>query len=128
MIKKVKNAFLEEKEFKKHLAKIEDPNYEGETNFALPENPTHEQKIKYKICKEILRYQRINKLTDKEIADMIDLSEHKTENILYCHIEEFTLDQLEYCISKLPILTLETPIIVREKSYYPVCFIPSIQK
>jgi hypothetical protein len=47
---------------------------------------------------------------------MINLSESEIENILYCHIDEFTLDQLEHCISKLPILTLETPIIVREKS------------
>jgi len=116
-----------DKKFEEHLKKFEDPNYQEEVNFALPENSTFEQKNKYKLCKQILRYQKINNLTDKEIADKIDLNLSEVKNVLYCHIDEFTLDQLEHCISKLPIFTLETPII-KENSSYPLWSIPSILK
>ena len=111
--------------FKEYLAEIEDPKNTREVNYSLPENPTPEQKIKYKICKEILRYQRINKLTDKEIVDITGLSKSEIENVLYCHIEELDLDQLKICISKLPILF---PEVFIERSCYSLCFIPLIQK
>lgn len=114
-----------EKNFQEYLAEIEDPKNVREVNYSLPENSTPEQKIKYKICKEILRYQRINKLTNKEITNIIGLSESETENVLYCHIEELDLDQLKICMSKLPILF---PEIFIERNCYSLCFIPLIQK
>ena len=105
-----------EKSFQEYLAELEDPKNTREVNYSLPENPTPEQKTKYEICKEILRYQRINKLTDKEIADIIGLSESETESILYCHIEEINLDQLKNYTSKLPILFPE--IFIERENYY----------
>lgn len=44
----------EEKEFEKYLQKIEDPNYQGEINYDLPENATPLEVAKYEICRIVL--------------------------------------------------------------------------
>src|SRR3954471_12320462 len=92
-MKKNKNLSEEEK-FEKHLAEIEDPQNDREENYDLPENPTPLEKGKYNVCQNILRYKRENNLNREEIAKQIQLSKAETEEILFCHIENFTLDRL----------------------------------
>jgi predicted XRE-type DNA-binding protein len=89
------------KEFEKYLERIEDPNYQGEENHDLPENPTPLQVAKFDICQKILAYKRKNDLTREQIAQTIQLSKAETEEILFCHIEKFTLDRLVSYASKL---------------------------
>jgi predicted XRE-type DNA-binding protein len=60
----------------------------------LPENATPLEKAKYEICEKILSYQQNNKLSDKEISERIHLTTGETKDILYCHIDYFTLDRL----------------------------------
>lgn len=84
----------EKQKFKKFLKKVEDPNYQREINRALPPNATSLQAAKYKLCKQMLVYQRENKLSDEEIAQKVKLSVAEVEDILFCEIEKFTLDRL----------------------------------
>ncbi|MCE8163853.1 MAG: hypothetical protein I3273_06425 [Candidatus Moeniiplasma glomeromycotorum] len=71
----------EEQEFEEYLKKIEDPNYQGEENFDLPENATPLQVAKFDICQKILCYKRENNLTREQIAEKIQLSKAETEDI-----------------------------------------------
>ncbi|CAG8465671.1 11095_t:CDS:1 [Paraglomus occultum] len=98
---KKKQFSPKEQEFEKYLQKIEDPNYQGEVNYALPENPTPLQVAKFNICQNILRYKRENNLTREQTAERIGLSKAETEDILFSHIEQFTLDRLVDYASKL---------------------------
>src|SRR6185295_12226770 len=92
---------MKDLEFEKYLQKIEDPNYQGEENYNLPENPTPLQVIKFNLCQNILRYKRENNLTRQQIAQQLQLSLPETEDILFAHIDKFTLDRLTEYASKL---------------------------
>src|SRR3954469_2092567 len=91
--------------FKDFLKKAEDPNYQQEINRSLPENPTSLQVDKYKICKKILDYKLDNKLTREQVAEKIQLNKAETEDILFCCIEEFTLDRLITYTNKLRLIS-----------------------
>lgn len=84
----------QEKSFKEYLKEIEDPKNNREVNYSLPENPTPLQVAKYKLCKKILGYKLDHELTREQVAKELDLSVAEVEDILFCHIEEFTLDRL----------------------------------
>ena len=91
-----------EKPFKEYLQEIESPNYDGaDASWGLPENPTPLEKAKYELCERILGYQQDNNLSDKEIAQKIHLTTGETKDILYCHIDYFTLDRLLTYASRL---------------------------
>jgi predicted XRE-type DNA-binding protein len=83
-----------QKSFKEYLKEIEDPKNNSEINYALPESPTSLQVVKFEICQEILGYKQDNKLTREQVAERMGISKAETEDILFCHIEEFTLDRL----------------------------------
>jgi predicted XRE-type DNA-binding protein len=84
-----------EKSFKEYLAEIESSEYDdADASWGLPENATTLEKVKYEICERILSYQHDNNLSDKEIAQKIHSTTGETRDILYCHIDYFTLDRL----------------------------------
>jgi len=83
-----------DQEFEQTLQELEDPNYAGGGFWSLPENPTALERSKYDICQKILAYQQKHKLTDKEIAQRINLTRGEAEDILFCRIDYFTLDRL----------------------------------
>lgn len=87
-------AMNKDQEFAQTLQELGNPNYAGEGFWSLPENPTSLEKSKYAICQKILAYQQKHKLTDKEIAQRINLTTGETEDILFCRIDYFTLDRL----------------------------------
>ncbi|CAG8461075.1 16962_t:CDS:1 [Gigaspora margarita] len=91
----------QKKDFKKYLEELDDPKNNQEVNYALPENPTPLQVAKFEICQEILGYKLDNDLTREQVAEKIGISKAETEDILFCHIEEFTLDRLVEYASKL---------------------------
>jgi predicted XRE-type DNA-binding protein len=91
---------VKNQEFEKYLEKIEDPNYEGGA-YDCPENPTSLEKMKYDICQSLLGYKLIKKLSTRDIAKRINLSQAETEEILFCRIEKFTLDRLVTYAGKL---------------------------
>src|SRR3954462_7686366 len=90
----------EKQEFEKLCKLLSDPNYSG-GSWALPENPTALEKSKYEICKKILVYKQVHHLSTEKIAQKIKLSVPETEDILYCHIDYFTLDRLVDYAKKL---------------------------
>jgi predicted XRE-type DNA-binding protein len=87
-------ASKKDQEFEQTLQELEDPNYAGGGFWSLPENPTALERSKYDICQKILAYQQKHKLTDKEIAQRINLTRGEAEDILFCRIDYFTLDRL----------------------------------
>ena len=91
----------EEREFAKYLEKIEDPNYQGYVNQSLPENPTNLEKMKFRICKEIVIYKRNNHLNEEQIAKKIGLTIPEVKDILFSYINKFTLDRLTTYADKL---------------------------
>lgn len=90
-----------EKSFKEYLVEIEDPKNNREVNYSLPENPTPLQVAKFEICQGILGYKQDNNLTREQVAEKIGISKAETEDILFCCIEDFTLDRLVSYASKL---------------------------
>ena len=113
-MKKQPKQLTEEQAFEKFLQEAEDPKNNREVNYALPENPTPLQVAKFELCQKILGYKQDNNLTRAQVADQIGLSKAETEDILFCHIEEFTLDRLMTYASKL-LDPAEVNIIVEEK-------------
>jgi predicted XRE-type DNA-binding protein len=87
-------------EFKGYLNQLSNPNYQG-GSWVLPDNPTPLEKSKHELCREILIYQRKNKLTDEEIAEQMELTLPETEDILHYRINYFTLDRLITYANKL---------------------------
>ena len=92
---------VKDKEFEKYLQEVSDPKNNREVNYSLPKNSTPLQVTKYKLCKQILGYKLQNNFTREQIAEKIGISKAETEDILFCHIEEFTLDRLITYASKL---------------------------
>jgi predicted XRE-type DNA-binding protein len=106
---------LEDQEFENYLQKIEDPDYDGQdVSWHLSENATPVEKAKYELCEKILGYQQHNNLTDEEIANKIKITTGETKDILYCHIDYFTLDRLITYTSRL-FSTSEVKITVEPK-------------
>src|SRR3954462_10243059 len=91
----------QQKDFKKYLKELDDPKNNQEVNYALPENPTSLQVIKFEICQEILGYKLDHNVTREQVAEKMGISKAETEDILFCHIEEFTLDRLVEYASKV---------------------------
>jgi len=92
---------VKDKEFEKYLQEISDPKNNSEVNYSLPKNSTPLQVAKYKLCKQILGYKLKNNLTREQVAEKMEISKAEAEDILFCHIEEFTLDRLITYASKL---------------------------
>ncbi len=90
-----------DKEFEKILQEAEDPKNIGQGSWACPENHTPSEQAKYDICQKILRYQRENNFSDKVIARKTHLTLAETEDILFCRISKFTLDNLLNYASQL---------------------------
>lgn len=108
------------KSFQTHLQEIESPEYDGaDASWGLPENPTTLEKTKYEICEKILGYQQDNNLTDEEIAKKIHLTTSETRDILYCHIDYFTLDRLITYAGRL-FSTSEIKVIFEPKKDNPL--------
>jgi predicted XRE-type DNA-binding protein len=105
---------VKDKEFEKYLQEISDPKNSSEVNYSLPKNSTPLQVVKYKLCKQILAYKLKNDLTREQIAERIGISKAETEDILFCHIEEFTLDRLITYASQL-LEPAEVNITVEQK-------------
>lgn len=81
------------------LEKMRQPSYHH-INRGLIWNATPTDKTKYEICQSILGYKQENNLSRKEIGEKLGIKSIKRlECLLYCHINNFSLDELgEYLI------------------------------
>ena len=84
------------------INRLSNSNYEW-GNYALSDNANELEKSKYNICQSIARYKRENELSLKDLAYELGISQTKLENILYCRINLFNLDNLANYLEKLQI-------------------------
>ena len=71
------------------------------TNIGLTPWATELDKAKYKLCKTISRYTRINNLSEKELAKELGITHAKVEKILFCHIDKLTFEELTDYLKEL---------------------------
>src|ERR1043165_6703467 len=88
-------------EFERYIQEIENPNYQGLVSQSLPEKPTPTEKAKYEICQSIILYKRKKSLSTEELAQRINLTSGETQEILFCYINNFTLDRLVNYVSQI---------------------------
>jgi predicted XRE-type DNA-binding protein len=100
VVKTPKQSQYPDPEFKEYLNQLSSPNYQG-GSWVLSKNATPLQKSKHELCREILIYQRKHKLTDKKLAEQMELTLAETEDILHYRIDYFTLDRLMTYANKL---------------------------
>jgi predicted XRE-type DNA-binding protein len=82
------------------VERLASDNYEG-GNIGLPENPTLEEKTKYRLCKAILTYQQDNKLSLKTVAKKLAISEEELHDICRGKINDFSVPRLLFYLEKL---------------------------
>ena len=85
-----------QKEILEVLAEIEESEKRGitRTNQGLPYNATPIDKLKFKICQNILRFKRLKSYSSKDIAKLIDADEAVVSRLLHCHINKFKVETL----------------------------------
>jgi len=92
---------MKKKSFKEVLTEIEDSKNTGQGSWSLPRNATPAEKTKYELCEKILGFQEDNNLSDEVLARKLHLTVSETEDILFCRISKFSLDNLMNIASKL---------------------------
>src|SRR5438128_1869161 len=102
-----------DKEFEKILQAAEDPKNIGQGSQALPRNATPLQKVKYKLCRQLLSYQMENKLTDQEMREKTNLSQNELEDILFYRIGKVNSETLMEVISRV-FAPCEIEVIIKE--------------
>ena len=93
MKKKNTNPFGTEAEIEEVLHKLTKPGYQN-SNLALSQDATIEEKFKYEICQSIARHKLRNRLSLEAIAELLDLDKKMMDKLLRCHIELFDLEDL----------------------------------
>jgi len=114
--KNIKMTMKKNKDFKnlteeEIIARLDSDNYEG-GNIGLPENPTLEERTKYKLCKSILTYQLKNKLSLGQVAEKLAISEGELYDICRGKINDFSISRLIFYLEKL---TTDYELIVFNK-------------
>lgn len=90
---KEKSYFPDQATLERVRKKLSDKSFEG-GNFALPENATEVERVKYQICQMIARYMREHEMLQKTLAKKLGIDESRMSEILRGKIESFTLDRL----------------------------------
>ena len=67
----------------------------------MPWNANELDKAKYKLCKTIARYQRLNNLSEKDLAQELGVTHAKVEKILFCHIDKLAFEELTDYLKEL---------------------------
>lgn len=86
---------------KKKIQEMADKLENVEGSQPLPENATLSEKTKYKICEKFVKYCLENRITQKELADQLEISPARVNEIVKYKIEKFTIDRLLEYYEKL---------------------------
>lgn len=88
MLKKINYPSAEElKKIDKKLARVK-----GSAHLAPDANPT--EKLKWELCAQFIRYRREKDITQRELAEIIGISEARMSEILRYRFKRYTLDHL----------------------------------
>jgi hypothetical protein len=83
------------------VKRMRQPGYHRINTVLIPD-ATPLEKSKYEICQNILAYQQENDLSEKEMGKILGIKPaKKLECLLFCHIENFSLDELVEYASQL---------------------------
>ena len=70
-------------------------------NIALPKDASEVERAKFKLCQLIAKYQREHELTQRALANKLDIDEARISEILRGKIDTFTVDRLMGYTQKL---------------------------
>src|SRR3954471_5072717 len=73
------------------------------TNILLHPGASAAERVKYNLCKNIARYERENNLTEKQLARKLGITHSHLEKILFCHLDEITIEELVDYLEELAI-------------------------
>jgi len=82
------------KEIEKKLGK-------GLVSKMLPEDAGPVETTKHEICSHFVRYFNGAKITQKEMAKLLDVTESRVSEILHYHHERFTIDKLLALLARI---------------------------
>lgn len=77
-------------EVKRILKKLEN----AEPTYSLPENPTKAEVLKYELCRRFVIYLRKHKITQKALAEQLDMDPARMSEVVRYRIDLFTTDKL----------------------------------
>ena len=68
---------------------------------GLPEDASKADQLKYELCKQFVIYLRKHGMTQKELAEQLDMEPARLNEIVKYRIELFAVDRLLDCLEKL---------------------------
>jgi predicted XRE-type DNA-binding protein len=90
-------AFPSKSELDRALKKLE--NVEG--TLALSPDATQLEKFRFDLCQKFIKYKKVHKLNQKQLAFALSIDEPKMSKILHHRIDEFSTDRLIDLYSRL---------------------------
>jgi predicted XRE-type DNA-binding protein len=90
-------GFPNKTEIKRVLKKLE----KAEGTLALPRNPTPLEKFRWDIQQKFVVYILEKKISQRELAGILEIDEGKVSKILHNRIDEFSTDRLILLYEKL---------------------------
>jgi predicted XRE-type DNA-binding protein len=85
-----KTLFPSEQELKE----VRDELSQSIASKPLDKNATAVEKVKHRICKEFILYKSNHKITQKYLAEKLEVDESIVSKILHYHYDDFTIDRL----------------------------------
>lgn len=85
---------VEWKEIEKKLSK-------GLASKMLPQKASPVETVKHEICSHFIRYFNRAKMSQKEMAKQLDVTESRVSEILHYHHERFTIDKLLELLARI---------------------------
>jgi predicted XRE-type DNA-binding protein len=82
--------FPSEKELKRVRKKLE----KAEPSLGLPDDATELEVLKYELCQKFVAHIVLNKLTQLQLANKLEIDPARMNDIVKYRIKHFTLDRL----------------------------------
>lgn len=83
-------SFPDEKE----LSRIRKKLSKAQPTRSLPKNASKSDKLKYELCRQFVKYLMKHDVTQKELAEEIDIQPARINEIVKYRIDLFTVDRL----------------------------------
>ncbi len=95
LIGEVKMGFPTKKEIESIAKKLE----KVEGTLMLGENPTALETLRWELCQRFIKYKIENNISQRELANRLEVDEAKVNKILHHRIDKFSTDRLVnlYC-------------------------------
>ena len=78
----------------KKLAEMDKKLKDVEGAASLPKNATYAERIKYELCKRVVAYVRIHRITQTELSRKLGIDPSRVSEIVNYKVDKFTIDTL----------------------------------